>query len=117
MEKEAILPGSGGISVKTLLIDNQRWPGIEDYIECMTPPITSQRQWGGWTESLCIASIAKMKVLNFIMCVNDPIGLACEAYGYPDSQTYLCRLWSGDHYDALKLSPVDLKSLSAGPSK
>ena len=46
MEEEQTLPGADGISVKTLLIDSQRWHGVEEYIEGMKPPITSRRQWG-----------------------------------------------------------------------
>ena len=117
MEKEEILPGSGGISVKTLLIDSQRWPGVEEYIKNMTPPISEPRQWGGWAELLCLASLRQTKVLLFIQCGNDSIGLACGAYGHPHPKTHLCLLWSGVHYDALKLSPFDLETFTAGPSK
>ena len=117
MEKGEILPGSDGISVKTLLIDSQRWPGIKEYLECMKPPINNHRQWGGWAESLYIASLSQTKVLNFIMCGNDSIGLACGVYGHPDAQTHWCLLWTGGHYYALELSPSDLKTFSAGPSR
>ena len=113
MEAERDLPDSEGVSVKTLLLDSQRWPGVEAYIQGMTPPITSSRQWGGWAEAYFIASRWRMKVLHFVQYGNDSIGLACQAYGHPHSSDYLCLLWDGTHYDALKLTPsvLELKTV------
>ena len=104
---DEFLPDSDGeISIKSLLVDSQRWDGIEDYLQSMKPPITSKRQWGGWAESFCVAWIWEVKVLCFFQNSDDSLSLACEAYGHPHPRYQLCLLWSGTHYDVL--TPTDL---------
>ena len=105
-----------GVSVKTLLVDSQRWLDAEEYVQGMQPPIESQRQWGGWAETFCVASVHHSKVLNFIRIGNDSICLACGPYGHPRQRYHLCLLWSGTHYDALSLSPSTLETMTGASS-
>ena len=103
---EFLLDSDGEISIKSLLVDSQRWDGIDDYLRSMQPPIEHKGQWGGWAESFCVAWIWEVKVLCFFQNSDDSLSLACEAYGHPHPRYQLCLLWSGTHYDVL--TPTDL---------
>ena len=113
---DEFLPDSDGeISIKSLLVDSQRWDGIDDYLRSMQPPIEHKGQWGGWAESFCVAWMMRVKVLCFLKNSDDSLSLACEAYGHPRPRYQLCLLWSGGHYDVLTLNPVDLEAFLNAP--
>ena len=113
---DEFLPDSDGeISIKSLLVDSQRWDGIDDYLRSMQPPIEHKGQWGGWAESFCVAWMMRVKVLCFLKNSDDSLSLACEAYGHPRPRYQLCLLWSGGHYDVLTLNPIDLEAFLNAP--
>ena len=90
---DEFLPDSDGeISIKSLLVDSQRWDGIDDYLRSMQPPIEHKGQWGGWAESFCVAWMMRVKVLCFLKNSDDSLSLACEAYGHPRPRYQLCLL-------------------------
>ena len=110
------LPDSDGeISIKSLLVDSQRWDGIDDYLQGMKPPIKDKRQWGGWAESFCVAWMTHAKVLCFLENSDASLSLACEPYGHPRPLYQLCLLWSGSHYDVLTWNPEDLEAFLNAP--
>ena len=113
---DEFLPDSDGeISIKSLLVDSQRWDGIDDYLEGMKPPIKDKRQWGGWAESFCVAWMMHAKVLCFLENSDASLSLACEPYGHPRPHYQLCLLWSGSHYDVLTWNPEDLEAFLNAP--
>ena len=54
-----------GLSIESLLTDLD-WTSVEEYLEGMTPPIESRRQWGGFVEAVIMGHYWQMQVAFFL---------------------------------------------------
>ena len=69
-----------GLSIESLLTDLD-WTSVEAYLEGMTPPIESRRQWGGFVEAVIMGHYWQMQVAFFLdlngeelAMMNQPVG-------------------------------------------
>ena len=54
-----------GLPIESLLTDLD-WTSVEEYLDGMTPPIESRRQWGGFVEAVIMGHYWQMQVAFFL---------------------------------------------------
>ena len=93
-----------GLCVKTLLVDTGRWQGPEEYLATMRSALGCRRQWGGYAEAACVASLWKLDIF-FVLHSDRSLTLTCEPIRPNGAQGSVCLLWTGTHYDLLRFEP------------
>ena len=78
---------------------------MEAYVAAMRPPITHQRQWGGFVEAALISHAWKITVAIFAKR-SGKYFLLCEPVKPPgvSPEHRICVVWTGSHYDLLLVS-------------
>ena len=94
-----------GLCVKTLLVDTGRWQGPEEYMATMRSALGCRRQWGGYAEAACVASLWKLDIFFFVLHSDMSLTLTCEPIRPNGAQGSVCLLWTGTHYDLLRFEP------------
>ena len=89
-----------GLSVRECLLADRTSP--EEYISAMSPPITGQRQWGGFAEAAVIAFHWGVRVGFFARCLGrEEVFLLLDPVGPEGAVHRIALLWTGGHYEAL----------------
>ena len=79
---------------------------MEDYLATRRPPITCQRQWGGFAEAALISHDWKITVAILATC-SGKYFLLREPVKPPgvSPEHRICVVWTEAHYDLLLVSP------------
>jgi hypothetical protein len=98
-----------GTTLSALLIDSAgRWKTADEYVKGMELPVTSRCQWGGFPEFCAIAQWKNLRVWCFVEFQDKTVKLLCEPIGSREA-TPISLLWCGGcHYDACRLSTLQL---------
>ena len=91
------------------------WPEAREYLKRMETWET-RASWGGAAELRVLAGMSHRRIFLVEKHADNTWQLFARPLGSPAGQPDICVVWSGGHYDAVRLPPEDLHLLypSAG---
>ena len=94
------------MNLEAALDIGRSWPSVEEYLARMRPPITRQKQWGGFAEAALISHDWKITVAIFATTCSGKYFLLCEPVKPPgvSPEHRICVVWTETHYDLLLVS-------------